>query len=115
METINIYDLANQGETAEEMEQLAAQIRLERHVKGIEELGIPEDGQPPKPLVGFQKVQLEPGESKTATIVIDPAATNHPFGVWCKAAEEFVIRDGEYKVYVGTSSEDTPFIKTITR
>lgn len=78
-------------------------------------LGIPEDGQPPKRLVGFQKVQLEPGESKTATIVIDPAATNHPFGVWCKAAEDFVIRDGEYKVYVGTSSEDTPFIETITR
>ena len=77
-------------------------------------LGIPEDGQPPKRLVGFQKVQLEPGESKTATIVIDPAATNHPFGVWCKAAEDFVIRDGEYKVYVGTSSEDTPFIETIT-
>ncbi len=78
-------------------------------------LGIPEDGQPPKRLVGFAKVQLEPGESKTATIVIDPAATNHPFGVWCKAAEDFVIRDGEYKVYVGTSSEDTPFTETITR
>ncbi len=41
METIDIYGLANQATTAEEMEQLAAQIRVKRHVKAIDELGIP--------------------------------------------------------------------------
>ena len=32
MATIDIYSLANSATTAEEMEQLAAQIRIERHV-----------------------------------------------------------------------------------
>jgi beta-glucosidase len=45
METIDIYAFSNQaasGEmTAEEMEQLAAQIRVERHVAALPELGIP--------------------------------------------------------------------------
>ena len=41
METIDIYGLANQASSAEEMEQLAAQIRVERHVKANDRLGIP--------------------------------------------------------------------------
>ena len=45
-------------------------------------LGVPVEGQPPKRLVGFQKVFVEPGASEPVTITIDPAATNHPFGVW---------------------------------
>jgi Glycosyl hydrolase family 3 C-terminal domain/Fibronectin type III-like domain len=35
-------------------------------------------GQPPKRLVGFQKVFVEPGESKPVTVTIDPAATKPP-------------------------------------
>ena len=54
-------------------------------------LGLPVDGQPPKRLVGFQKVFVEPGESKPVTITIDPAATNHPFSVWDYCAQE--VRD----------------------
>ena len=72
-------------------------------------LGIPVQGQPPKRLVGFQKVYLEPNESREVTITIDPAATNHPMGVWDYYERDFVVRPGEYTVYVGTSSEDTPF------
>ncbi|WP_218184625.1 hypothetical protein [Nigerium massiliense] len=41
METIDIYGAASTASTAEEMEQLAAQIRVERHVAAIDELGIP--------------------------------------------------------------------------
>jgi Glycosyl hydrolase family 3 N terminal domain. len=41
METIDIYGLANQATSAEEMEQLAAQIRVERHVIADDDLGIP--------------------------------------------------------------------------
>ncbi len=41
METIDIYALSEQATTKEEMDRLAAQIRIERHVKGIDELGIP--------------------------------------------------------------------------
>ena len=42
METIDIYALTAQAaESGADLEQLAAQIRVERHVTGIEELGIP--------------------------------------------------------------------------
>lgn len=78
-------------------------------------LGIPVDGQPPKRLVGFDKVYLEPGESKTAKIVIDPNATNHPFSVWCNALGDFDIKPGDYTLYVGTSSEDTPLTKVLKK
>ncbi|MGM9931491.1 beta-glucosidase [Pradoshia sp.] len=76
-------------------------------------LGIPVHGQPPKRLVGFQKVHLEPNESREVTITIDPAATNHPMGVWDYYEHDFVVRPGEYTVYVGTSSEDTPYKGTV--
>ncbi|MCT1442952.1 hypothetical protein [Corynebacterium glucuronolyticum] len=43
METINIYSFSNHIDPDDEdaMEQLATQIRIERHVPEIEELGIP--------------------------------------------------------------------------
>ena len=78
-------------------------------------LGIPVDGQPPKRLVGFDKVYLEPGESKTAKMVIDPNATNHPFSVWCNALGDFDIKPGDYTLYVGTSSEDTPLTRVLKK
>ena len=76
-------------------------------------LGIPVDGQPPKRLVGFQKVHLEPNESREITITIDPMATNHPMGVWDYYKHDFVVKPGEYTVYLGTSSEDTPYKATV--
>ena len=41
METIDIYGMSAQAITQEEMDQLASQIRVERHVAAIDELGIP--------------------------------------------------------------------------
>ncbi|MGN1386309.1 MAG: beta-glucosidase [Bacillus sp. (in: firmicutes)] len=76
-------------------------------------LGIPINGQPPKRLVGFQKVYLEPNESREVTITIDPMATNHPMGVWDYYEHDFVVKPGEYTVYLGTSSEDTPYKSTV--
>jgi beta-glucosidase len=77
-------------------------------------LGVPVEGQPPKRLVGFQKVFVEPGESKPVTITIDPAATNHPFGVWDYCTQGFVTRPGEYTVYVGNSADNTSHTATVT-
>ena len=65
--------------------------------------------QPPKRLVGFQKVALKAGTSQEVTITIDRAASNHPFSVWDKAQKKFVEPSGNYKVYVGTSSRDASF------
>jgi beta-glucosidase len=77
-------------------------------------LGVPVEGQPPKRLVGFQKVFVEPGESKQVTITIDPAATNHPFGVWDDCTRRFVTKPGTYTVYVGNSADNTPHTATLT-
>ncbi len=77
-------------------------------------LGVPVDGQPPKRLIGFQKVFAEPGESKPVTITIDPAATNHPFSVWDHCTQNFVIKPGQYSVYVGNSADNTPHTSTLT-
>ena len=41
METIDIYSLVSQATTKEEMDRLAAQIQIQRHVAAIDELGIP--------------------------------------------------------------------------
>ena len=77
-------------------------------------LGIPAPGQPPKRLVGFHKVAVEPGASAQVTVSIDPAATNHPFSVWSDAAHDFVLATGEVTVYVGTSADDTPYSVSVS-
>ncbi len=77
-------------------------------------VGVPVDGQPPKRLVGFQKVSVEPGNSTPVTITIDPAATHHPFSVWDYGSGGFVIKPGEYTLHVGTSADNTSHTATIT-
>lgn len=77
-------------------------------------LGLPAANQPPKRLVGFQKVRVEPGATEEVEIVVDPAATNHPLSVWNRGEHAFVVDPGQYTVYVGTSSEDTPVRETFT-
>ncbi len=76
-------------------------------------VGIPHAGQPPKRLIGFAKVHLEPGASEVVSIDVDPSATNHPLGVWDQASRAFVVRPGEYTLCLGTSSEDTPLQATV--
>ncbi|MDR0578369.1 MAG: glycoside hydrolase family 3 C-terminal domain-containing protein [Candidatus Accumulibacter sp.] len=60
--------------------------------------------QPPKRLVGFAKVELESGAQQDVTLTIDPAASNHPLGVWDTAARAWVTPTGSYTVLVGNSS-----------
>src|SRR6185436_2986656 len=51
-------------------------------------LGLPpEAGEPPKRLVAFRKVWLEPGQSTTVRMTVDPRAASHPFGVWDEASK----------------------------
>ena len=60
--------------------------------------------EPPKRLVGFEKVWLNPGEKTKVKITIDPAASNHPLGVWDSIKDEWKIVEGSYQVLVGNSS-----------
>jgi beta-glucosidase len=71
-------------------------------------LGMPGDaGEPPKRLVAFRKVWLDPGQSATVRLTIDPRAANHPLSVWDEATQRWVVRDGRYVVSVGTSAGAT--------
>ena len=73
--------------------------------------------QPPRRLIGFQRVDLAPGASKTVTITIDPAASNHPLSVWSEAERKWVMPQGEYGIWLGRSSSpaDLSLAGTISR
>ena len=78
-------------------------------------LGLPAAAnEPPKRLVGFEKVTLNPGEKKRVTVTIDPAAANHPLGVWDATADAWTTVDGQYTVYVGNASNNVPLTQSIT-
>jgi beta-glucosidase len=77
--------------------------------------GLPQSaGEPPKRLVAFEKVHLQPGEKKRVQLQIDPAASHHPMSVWDAAADQWTTPEGELQVHVGTSSADTEMAKSIT-
>jgi beta-glucosidase len=61
-------------------------------------------GEPPKRLVAFEKVSLAAGEKKKMRLVIDPSATNHPLGYWDSNSQQWVIANGDYRVFVGKSA-----------
>jgi beta-glucosidase len=78
-------------------------------------LGLPTSlGEPPKRLVGFEKVTLNPGEKRKIKILIDPSATNHPLGYWDSGAQDWAIADGQYHVYVGNSSRNIVLSDAVT-
>ncbi len=79
--------------------------------------------EPSKRLVGFQKVDLAPGESKEVTITIDPSAPNHPLSYWVPdnnapvagwSNGTWTAPPGDYVILVGTSSADTPLQQMIS-
>jgi len=77
-------------------------------------LGVPSPKQPPKRLVGFAKVFLEPGEAKRVAITVDPSATNHPLSVWSDADRAFIVPKGTFTVHIGTSSDDDVHVAMAT-
>lgn len=67
--------------------------------------------QPPKRLVGFQRVELAPGQSDTVEITIDPAASNHPLSVWDEQAHAWKTPTGNYTVWIGQSSASADLVR----
>ena len=55
-----------------------------------------------KELRGFAKLDLQPGEKKTAEISLDPAA----FTYFDEQLRHFVTESGEYKIFAGKSVEE---------
>ncbi len=68
-------------------------------------------GEPWKRLVGWQKIELAPGESRMLTIPTEPLAMS----VWDEGAKRFVMTPGAYKVMVGSSSVELPLAGGFTK
>jgi beta-glucosidase len=71
-------------------------------------------GEPPKRLVAFEKIWLAPGDRRTVTMRIDPAAPSHPFGVWDESTRRWRIPEGRYLFSVSTSSADAALGYSVT-
>jgi beta-glucosidase len=61
-------------------------------------------GEPPKRLVGFDKVELQPGESKEITVDIDPLYLS----IYDEATGKMRVVAGDYTFMVGGSSQSLP-------
>lgn len=73
--------------------------------------------QPPRRLVGYQRVELAAGETRVVSVPVNPDASNHPMGVWNEAKHQWVIPEGRYTVWLGRSSSlaDLAVAGTIVR
>jgi len=68
-------------------------------------LGMPAStGEPPKRLVGWQKVMLQPGVTQQVTIEVDEDDSSHPLSYWDVNSNSWTLAPGTYTVYLGDSS-----------
>jgi beta-glucosidase len=67
-------------------------------------------GEPPKRLVGWEKIELQPGERKTVTLNIDPLYLS----VFDGEGDRWKIVPGDYAVMAGPSSATLPLSATVT-
>jgi beta-glucosidase len=68
-------------------------------------LGMPASlNEPPKRLVGWQKVKLDPGASQNVTIEVDQNDSSHPMSYWDTTSNSWKVASGTYTVYLGNSS-----------
>jgi beta-glucosidase len=65
--------------------------------------------EPPKRLVGWSRVPLNPGESKQVTVSIDPMYLS----IFDEAANQFRLVPGSYRFLVGGSSQTLPLQKAV--
>jgi len=68
-------------------------------------LGLPAStGEPPKRLVGWQKVSLQPRAQQQVTIEVDQNDSSHPLSCWDASSNRWQTAAGDYAVYLGNSS-----------
>jgi beta-glucosidase len=68
-------------------------------------LGLPANtGEPPKRLVGWTKVFLQPGASASVSMVVNEGDSSHPMSYWDTNSNSWRTAPGDYLVYVGNSS-----------
>jgi beta-glucosidase len=69
----------------------------------------PSASEPPKRLVAWDKIQLAPGATKAVTLRLEP----HYLSIFNVDKDDWELVPGEYKVYVGGSSRNTPLTGTV--
>ncbi len=67
---------------------------------------------PNKQLVGFQRVELQPGESKT--VVFELPFNEQAFWYWGEESKQFILQPGTAKVQIGNSSANLPLSGQLT-
>jgi len=67
-------------------------------------------GEPPKRLVGWSRVQLNPGESKEVSVSIDAKYLS----IYDEASAAWKLVPGDYSFMAGSSSRDLPLTQKIT-
>lgn len=67
-------------------------------------------GRPMRELRGFEKVMLEPGETKTVTISLDTRS----FSYWEERIDDWYAEAGTYTIYVGNSSRNLPLTAQVS-
>ena len=66
-------------------------------------LGTPaESGEPPKQLKGFEKIHLEPDESRIVTLELDGSH----LAAWDMESHNWRVWPGRYSIMIGGSSRD---------
>jgi beta-glucosidase len=66
-------------------------------------------GEPFKRLVGWQRIELAPGESKTVTVAVDPWVMS----IFDEQNNAWRLLPGAYKIFAGPSSNETPLDATL--
>ncbi|MGD0498826.1 MAG: glycoside hydrolase family 3 C-terminal domain-containing protein [Bryobacteraceae bacterium] len=66
--------------------------------------------EPPKRLIGWQKIELAPGETKAVNLTIDPLYVS----IFDEASDGWRIAPGDYKIWAGPSSRDLPLSQTVS-
>jgi beta-glucosidase len=75
-------------------------------------VGLPAEAkEPPKRLVAWQRIPLNPGESKTVTLPLEPKLLS----IFNETANDWQLLPGEYRFFVGGSSRQTPLTAAFRR
>jgi beta-glucosidase len=70
---------------------------------------LPADAKEPRRLVGWEKIPLEPGESKSVTVKLDPKFLS----IFNEQKDDWELLAGEYKLFVGGSYRETLLSATV--
>jgi beta-glucosidase len=78
-------------------------------------LGLPAStNEPPRRLVGWQKVLLQPGASQAIAIEVDQNDSSHPISYWDTSTSSWLVAPGTYTVYLGNSEAAASLTKVGT-